>query len=185
MGKTNSKHGRWKLGKQKASNCKNFAKKFEQIKEKKEGLTAQYITSSLSCEPNFIGCFAENELTSVFITSFPAYLIVNVDSSEMEGSHWITIGIFKETIEIFDPLGFNLFNWNRVPCDFFRFLHRMSVSRHVLISPRIQSDDSSLCGFYAIFYIIQRQFMSFSNINNCFNLVNPSVNDSRLQHFFQ
>ena len=133
---------------------------------------------------NFIGCFAENELKTLTVTSFPVFLIVNVDSSEMKGSHWISIGIFRDVIEIFDPLGFDLFNWNRVPCDFFRFLHRMSVSRHVKISPRVQSDKSHMCGFYAIFYIMQRPLTTFVKLYNCFNLTNFTVNDSILNKFF-
>ena len=52
----------WKLAKQAASNCyKNFATEIKKVKQAKDGLTGQQITDWLSCSPNFIGCYAENE----------------------------------------------------------------------------------------------------------------------------
>ena len=138
----------WKLGQEAARNCnKAFAKEIKEFKTSKEGVTGQYITTSLKCSPNFIGCFAQDELENLAVTSFPSFLIVNIDSANMSGSHWIAIGIFQNDVEIFDPLGFDIFNWSRVPCDLLNFLHRLSVSRTVSTAPRIQSDTSHLCGF--------------------------------------
>ena len=114
-------------------------------------------------------------------------MIVNVDSTEMNGSHWLAIGIFRETIEIFDPLGFTIFNWARVPCDLLDFLHRMSLSREVKVSPRIQSNASSYCGFYCIFYIILRRFTVLRKIVSRFNtlIARMAENDNVLIKFFR
>ena len=175
----------WKLGKQAARRCsKNFKTK---IKEKKKKLTAKFITESLKCSPFFLGCYAENQLKTLTVTTFPCFLIVNVDSTEMNGSHWLAIGIFRETIEIFDPLGFTIFNWARVPCDLLDFLHRMSLSREVKVSPRIQSNTSSYCGFYCIFYIILRRFTVLRKIVSRFNtlIARMAENDNVLIKFFR
>ena len=176
----------WQLAKQAANNCnKAFAKEIKSIQKEKKGIENGFITSSLACSPNFIGCFAENELKNLTITSFPSFLIANIDSSEMKGSHWIAIGIFTDKIEIFDPLGFDIFNWAQVPCDLLDFLHRLSVTRRVQTAPRVQSDSSFLCGFYAIFYVIARKFLSFEHLSKCFCTNFLSRNDKILYDFFK
>ena len=176
----------WELAKQAANHCnKTFAKEIKSVQKEKKGLKSDFITLSLACVPNFIGCFAENELKDLTITSFPSFLIANIDSSEMKGSHWIAIGIFNDKIEIFDPLGFDIFNWSKVPCDLLDFLHRLSVTRRVLTAPRIQSDSSYLCGFYSIFYVIVRKFLSFEHLFKCFCTKFLSRNDRILYEFFK
>ena len=139
------------------------AKITKKIKTKKS-TSSSAITSLLRCVPNFIGCFAENEVSQIIFKSFPCFLIVNIDSSNLPGSHWLVLGIFENKIEIFDPLGFNFFNWSRVPCDLFKLLHRLSQHRKILIAKRIQSDNSVLCAFFCIYYCIFRNSVSFSKI---------------------
>ena len=176
----------WKLGKQTARDCdSSFARKIEKIKKEKIIISADFITDSLKCASNFLGCFSEDQLKNVSITSFPCFLIVNIDSSNMTGSHWIGIGIFKESIEIFDPLGFNIFNWPRIPHGLHEFLHGFSVSRRVKIIPRIQSDSSFLCGLYSIYYVIRRKTASFETCFKCFNFKNFIVNDGIVCNFFE
>ena len=175
----------WKLGKQAALRCSKKLK--TKIKEKTNKINASIITKALKCSPNFIGCFAENQLKSLTVTQFPCFLIVNVDSTDTSGSHWLAVGIFKNSIEIFDPLGFTIFNWARVPCDLLDFLHRMSLTRQVRVSPRIQSDQSTFCGFYCIFYIILRRFTVLRNIVARFSIIFSKMieNDNVLIKFFQ
>ena len=56
----------WELAQQATSNCnKTFAEAIKKIEKEQRGLTGQEITSWLSCSPNFIGCFAENELQNL------------------------------------------------------------------------------------------------------------------------
>ena len=175
----------WKLGQQKTRRCsQNIAR---EIEKEKKGINANFLTQSLKCLPNFVGCFAENQLSSLVITQNPTFLIVNIDSFEMKGSHWLAIGVFKTAIEIFDPLGFTIFNWSRVPCSLLDFLHRMSVTRRVQVSPRVQPSNSHLCGFYCIFYLILRSFVSMRMLNSFFFLLNSKLyrNDSILYKFFK
>lgn len=183
--RTNENGRFWKLGKQAARRCRKNLK--TKIKEKTKKLNAKFITKTLKCSPFFIGCYAENQLKNLTVTHFPCFFIVNVDSTEMVGSHWLAIGLFTDKIEIFDPLGFTIFNWVRVPCGLLEFLHRMSVSREVKISPRIQSDSSSFCGFYCIFYIILRRFTLMRKIVSCFTTIFTKMaeNDNVLIKFFE
>ena len=149
------------------------AKIANKIKTKKS-TSSSTITAFLRCVPNFIGCFAENEVSNIIFNSLPCYLIVNIDSSAMPGSHWLALGIFPNQIEIFDPLGFNFFNWSRVPCTLFNLLHRLSQHRKIVIAKRIQSDDSVLCAFYCMYYCIFRQTLSFSKLCHPFKQLNQN-----------
>ena len=167
-----------KLGEQETGDCfKSFARKIQEIEKKDVNITADFITSSLNCSPNFIGCYAEDQVEHLRITSFPCFLIVNIDSSELPGSHWIGLGIFQDKIEIFDPLGFNIFNWSRIPCTLLNFLYNLSVTKSVSINPRIQSDDSKLCGIFSIFYVLKRAKQSFDEVFAPFDLINLQMND--------
>ena len=185
--KQNSKYDRgWKLAKQAARNCnESFETKVKQARKKEIEISKEFINHSLKCSPNFLGCYAEDQLENLSLTSFPCFLIVNIDSSNMMGSHWIAIGIFSEKVEIFDSLGFDIFNWSRVPCSLLTFLHNISRSRRVLVSPRLQPNDSNMCGFYCIYYIIRRAFSPFINLTDHFDLSDITVNDSKLLQFFQ
>ena len=186
MGKTCTKSSRryerkGKLGEQETRDCfQSFASKIQEVKKRDVNITADFITSSLNCSPNFIGCYAEDQLENLRITSFPCFLIVNIDSSELPGSHWIGLGIFQDEIEIFDPLGFNIFNWSRIPCTLLNFLHSLSVTKTVSINPRIQSNESKLCGIFSIFYVLKRATQSFTEIFTPFDLHNFEINDSIL-----
>ena len=189
MGKTSSKNysneREWKLAKQAASDCnKTFAAEIKKVEKEQKGIAAENIRSWLKCSPNFIDCFAEDELQNLTVSSFPSFLIVNIDSSKLPGSHWIAIGIFADKIEIFDALGFDIFNWSRIPCTLLNFLNRLAVTRHVVTSPRLQSSKSHLCGFYAIYYVIIRNFTSFEKTFSCF-CKNYYRNDRILTNFFK
>ena len=159
---------------QKICQLRQIQKQIIKSKQNQKGTSNSTINSLLHCVPNFIGCFAEDEVSSMMFNSFPCFFIVNIDSSKMTGSHWLALGIFRNRIEIFDPLGFNFFNWSRVPCSLFKLLHRLSQSRKILISKRIQADDSVLCAFFCIFYCIFRRTVPFSKLCRPFKQLNEN-----------
>ena len=162
---------------------RKLEKEIKKSKKEKVLLSNIQIINFLKCCPNFIGCYPEDKLPSL-ITSFPCFLIVNIDNSSMKGSHWLAIGIFEDRIEIFDPLGFEILNWPRIPCYLLSFLHKFSQTRVIYLSKRIQSNNSVLCGYYCINYIVFRQISSWKKIQNFFDN-NTSKNDSLLIKFFK
>ena len=166
----------------KICNFKNIKKEIKKIQKTKQATTDKKITKLLKCVPNFTGCYAEDEVIDVTFNSYPCFLIVNIDSSSMPGSHWLALGIFKDRIEIFDPLGFKFANWSRIPCNLLKVLHRLSQHRRVLISKRIQSDQSIFCAFYCVYYCIFRSFISFTKI--CKPFQNLERNDKILIKLF-
>ena len=142
--------------------------------------TIDYFVGSLA---NFLGVFAQDQLFSLSVKSFPVFLIVNFDSSDGDGTHWIALRLSKRAIEIFDPLGFNISRWPNVPHYLLDFLHTFSTHRHIFISPELQPTDSTLCGFYCIFFVIFRQTHSFFSCTNYFSAT-LTHNDKLLTNFF-
>ena len=167
---------------EKTCNFRAIKKQAIESQKTKTGVSSSKINAILTCVPNFIGCFAENQISKITFNSFPCFLIVNIDSSNMPGSHWLAVGVFKDRIEIFDPLGFKFFNWSQIPCHLLELLHRLSQSRRVLISRRIQSDQSPLCAYYCIYYCIFRGYVPFSKI--CQPFINLDANDDILIKLF-
>jgi len=145
-------------------------KEIKKESKTKKGLTDIKIVSFLRNFPHFLGCFAEDELKSLYVRSLPVSLIINCDHSGLDGSHWIAIRIEKKRLEIFDPLGFNVKRWPRIPYFMLDFLHKFSVHRKVYVSREIQPINSTLCGFYCIFFLYYRTFNSFFNCTKPFSL---------------
>ena len=176
----------WKLAKQEKNKCgsSRIPQKIKKAIKKKTGINSDFIQSILNCSPSFIGCYAENELENIVLGSLPCFMIVNLDNNQMSGSHWIAIGIFDTAVEIFDSLGFNVLTWPRIPCGLLSFLHRLAVFKTISCSKRIQSEFSTLCGFYCIFYVKFRPYFSFTFLENIFTEKLQS-NDLKLLKIFK
>ena len=144
--------------------CKyrKMQKAIKKAQKTKTGISRLGILKHLQFTKDFIGVYAEDQLSNLSITSFPSSLIINLDPSHMRGSHWLAIRISRSSLEIFDPLGFQILTWPRIPCHLLNFLRRWSKHRKTFISPVIQSQSSVLCGFYCIAYIVCRQVFSFN-----------------------
>ena len=174
--KRNSKECRERSKKSSYKETKEKIKKMS--KTSKKGVKCSKILSTLSLSPHFIGCFSQDTLVDLKLC-YPCFLMVNIDSKTEQGSHWIAIRLDKNQIEIFDPLGFQIFNWKKVPCQLLEFIHYHALNKKILISPRIQSDKSYNCALYCAFYIFNRNFNSFKQLCSLFSK-NLFENDQRL-----
>ena len=140
----------------------------------KKGLNQSSIDFILSGCPNFLGSFAQNQLKFLKLTHFPIFLIVNTDNSNGEGEHWIMLYLTKSNIEVFCSLGFNLFNFNRIPCDILTFLNTHSRMKKIRIFRKIQSDSSFLCGYFCVLFVLIRPYYSFRKLYSIFSTVAKS-----------
>jgi len=162
---------------------KKISKEIKIERQKKTGIDSCQINCHLSKVSNFLGCFAQDELSSLSIRSLPVYLVTNFDHSFSSGTHWIALKIDKRKIEIFDPLGFNSLRWPNIPHMLLDFLHKFSFHRRIVISKEIQPYSSTLCGFYCIFFILYRSVNTFSNCTGYFSS-KLKKNDRILFNFF-
>ena len=167
------KHDRLWQTKIKLQNCrfKEITKEIQVSVQKKTGLSQNHIINFLSCSPHFIGAFGQNELNVIEFKSFPVSLIVNTDNSYGFGEHWIFIYISKRTLEIFCPLGFNIFNFKNVPCSLLSFLNKHSRVKKIRIFRRTQSDTSVLCGYFCVMFALIRPLLSYSYLHSVFTSV--------------
>ena len=161
---------------------RKMQKTIKKAQKTKTGISRLGILKNLQFTKDFIGVYAEDQVSHLSITTFPSSLIINLDPSYMRGSHWLAIRISRSSLEIFDPLGFQILSWPRIPCHLLNFLRRWSSHRKTFISPVIQSQSSVLCGFYCIAYIFCRQVFSFNEFLKFFKT--PERNDNFLLNVF-
>lgn len=182
MGKTPRREGNDREFEKQAKTSPNYQKTQEKIQKMyktKTSMNCSEILSTLDLTPNFIGCFAQDTLSKLQI-SYPCFLIVNIDSEGEKGSHWLALRVDADTFEIFDPLGFEIFNWKSVPCQLLKFIHSHSKSKRVLVAQRIQSDFSKRCALFCCFYVFYRNFNSFETLCSLFSAI-LTENDQRLK----
>ena len=153
-------------------------KAIKKTKKTKKTLECKEILDLLNCVPNFLGCFAQNSIDNLFLQNLPCVFLVNIDSSNEPGSHWLALALFEKSIEVFDPLGFKFYNWASVPCQLLNFIHSEAISKQLLISPQIQPLSSNLCAFYCMYFVIERVNRSFRSITSTFSA--PCQNDKLL-----
>ena len=165
-----------------SSNYRSELKKEIEKEEKaKKGIDCCVINKFLVDIPNFLGCFAQNELSCITINSLPLSLIVNFDTSSSRGSHWIALYIDKRSVEVFDTLGFQMNRWPSFPSHLIKFICQLSHTRQLLISSEIQPNGSTFCGFYCLYFIRARQNRTFNSILNRFSIF-LSHNDCHLKN---
>ena len=95
--------------------------------------------------PDFGGIFDASKLDRVKILGLPVMLIVNIDD------HWLGLRIEKNKLEIMDSLGeIKDFAKNKVLC---RFICAHLLGKNLIVSPKLQSDDSQDCGKYVLSFL--------------------------------
>ena len=114
----------------------------------------------------FQGCFPCDLLPSTNNLKWPTALIVNLDSHDMEGSHWITLYLEKDQIVYFDSLALPISS-----CIVNSFLKNFkNVKRNVNL---YQSPLSKTCAHHciSIIYFLSLGY-SFSQYINLLESIN-------------
>ena len=151
---------------EKAKERYNFKAIYNKAKENekaKKGLSNYDLESFLSPDSSLFCIISDDQVEKIDIKT-EKYYIVNLDTSRGPGTHWIALGIFRDTIEFFDPLGCEVFNWPNLPIGLLKFLFSASFKKTILRIERLQSDESVQCGLYCAFYIMHRQYFSLQAI---------------------
>ena len=77
--------------------------------------------------------------------------IINLDSIEGQGTHWVCYrNIDKLMVEYFDPFGLIM------PHEISHYLSK-SGKKIVFSQDEIQNRDTVLCGYWCLYYLIERQ----------------------------
>ena len=161
---------------------KEIYKRAKEIEKTKEGLDNFEIEDFLGSVPHFLGTICDNDLHKID-PKFQGFVIVNLDHAQGPGTHWISLGIFEDTVEFFDPLGCDFLNWPNLPIGLLTFLFETSFKKTIVRIQRLQSSKSSVCGLYCMFYIINRSGYSLQTILNYFD-GSRKENDRKLVKYF-
>ena len=149
-------------------------------KAQKEALSSIDLLQCLKSKSNFLGVFASDQLNSLHILSYPVFLITNIDTSTENGSHWISIRIDRNRVEVFDSLGLNPSLWTSYPRSLFKFLSSYSHTHRLFVSPILQPPNTYDCGLYCIYFILYRRFVDFHKCYSKFSTI-LTANSSKLK----
>ena len=146
-------------------------------------------TSQLQCiiscdhvlRGRILGLFAADQMPTV-IPSLPCGFIANTDISSKPGRHWVAFFINdNNVVECFDSYGQQPGVYNAM---FISWIQRQA--RAVLVyGQRLQSDYSSVCGLYCVYYLHQRLLgINMENIFKTFSMTGTDANDSYILDLF-
>jgi len=122
---------------------------------------------------------ARDQLPLVDYSKLPLALIVNCSDSNSRGSHWISFYVYRVKHSLygdyFDSYSNPLSKYNITTP--FRIIQ---TSTKVL-----QSNDSIVCGLYALFYLYWRcRGQNIRNIENRFS-IDLSRNDTKIRNYYK
>lgn len=95
--------------------------------------------------PNFLGVFAINKIPTSSVSQFS--FIVNNQSHNLPGQHWIAVSVKNKKAYIFDPLGLP------PPLMLTSKLNKYNISYNM---QQHQPTDSNLCGQLALYFLINK-----------------------------
>ena len=110
----------------------------------------------------------------------PSFYIVNQDTSEKVGSHWIVMfQLHNKISEYFDPLG-------KEPDSDFRVYMTLQSRSYQFNDKRCQNYQSNLCGQYCLVYCYFRaRGYSMTDILDMFNEKDLVYNDQMVYFFYE
>ena len=113
------------------------------------------IKSDSKMRSTIAGVYARDEIPNE-INTFPTGYIVNTDSSNKPGRHWLAFYLkSRDDVELFDSYGH--------PPEYF------SLTANTFNKKRIQSSTSNVCGQYCLYYLLHRcRGVSMASIVNQF-----------------
>ena len=138
----------------------------------KHGLTTKDIVNALRLKRSFGGCFPSDKIPRFY--QFPCTIVVNTQTADKPGQHWVAIHITKYASFYFDSFGLPALEPHIL-----RYLK--SYSRRVVYNPScIQHMFSTSCGLFCIAFVkhvySKKSFISFISRFSNTNLVeNDSI----------
>ena len=103
-------------------------------------------------EPIFKGVFASDQLPKEKEIQTRSAYIVNVDTHDKQGSHWLSIFVENDQCEVFDSYGLPIHWYKPSPFVTWVFKHFQNFSN----VEQLQATDSNTCGHYTLFFLLVR-----------------------------
>ena len=133
------------------------------------------INKFLANEKHFMGCYPCDSLPP-FPKQFPRSLIVNTDSVQRPGDHWVGLVFTEEKCFYFDSFGVGILEvdiWRYVNNRYETFIHSVA---------EIQSIESEKCGEFCIGFVLHvKSIKSYEKYIKKFHLKNTMLNDFEIE----
>jgi len=119
------------------------------------------LRSDPAVDKTFIGVFSADTLP--IPKEFPGGYIANTEPSHMSGQHWVAFYCNDNTVECWDSFGRN-------PAEYSEHLATWINDEYKIVQiESVQSDDSTVCGQYCMFFILLRAYnFSYEDIMSAF-----------------
>jgi len=141
----------------------------------------------INCDPALstyvLGTFPSDRLP-MYVKRRPCGVIANTDPYYKQGQHWVGLFITeRNTGEFFCSLGQSIEHYTRSFTDFFLRNGVRSITSNAI---RLQSELSSVCGFYVVYFLTHRcRGVPMSDIISEFDPRNTNINDAYVSDFVE
>jgi hypothetical protein len=131
--------------------------------------------------PYFIGVFAVNKLPKKVREMSCCGFIINTDTSNLPGTHWIAV--YYDSVcrrgEVFDPFG------TLPPTRLQLWMNNHCINGWMYNKTSVQGVFSFLCGHYCLYYLYYRLVKRFTMIDIIYKQLLASNNpDTVVRNFF-
>lgn len=114
----------------------------------------------------------------------PLFSIINVEPSNLPGSHWIALYAGKKSnvLEVFDTAG-NVKHGYDHYIDNYATLNNLKIVRNNYI---LQSFDSVMCGYFCIYFLFYKnKGYKYGSVLNLFKIDDTKHNENKVKSFFK
>lgn len=139
-----------------------------------KGLSNNYLDSLMLNLPihSYEGSFPCDQTPILSSLKQPSSLIINLDTSSLPGSHWVSIYHTKNLTLYFDSYGRN-------PNEELNKILKSGNKRVIYFNKRIQSFNSIFCGYFCVAFIISQEIgLSLNTFLNLFSHTEQIENTS-------
>ena len=140
----------------------------------KGGLSNNYLDNlmhDLSIR-SYLGTYPCDKAPNLSSALHPSSYIINLDSSQSPGSHWVSIYIKRNCVLYFDSYG-------RRPSEELNITLKSANKKVIYSNKRIQSFNSIFCGYFCVAFIISQEIgLSLNKFLNLFSYTNQIENTS-------
>ena len=128
-----------------------------------------FINDLLKDFKNFIGCYSKDQIPLIENNKI---IIINLQSSNQSGSHWIALKMANNTVFVFDSFGLGY-----LPTSIFNIYKNFRIVTSIY---KIQDITSNLCGMFCILFILydiksKNDFMNFLTLFNSNDFLNNEL----------
>ena len=146
-------------------------------------LSTEQIDKILRGSAKFKGAFPCDQIPKFPDNEYS--VIINVDNSTLNGSHWTALSIRGNNAYYFDSFG-RFYDNNSFPADYKENLRRICIDKKIVFNKKLlQGLHSNTCGEFCIYFIKQlERNVPLTRIFNDFT-ENLKLNDSKILRLFK